>query len=60
MREFDIFFNRLCQSCCQFDLIGWVNENKLVCGYCHKHNGKFYNLPYMQSSKGKTFRGRTN
>jgi len=37
MREFDCLTNRLCQCCCPFDVMGWLETEQLVCNYCDKH-----------------------
>ncbi len=61
MIEFSLFFNRLCQSCCQFGLIGWMKQNKLVCEYCNETRyGKFSNVSYLRQSKGKSYGVRAN
>ncbi len=35
--RFSLLENRLCQSCCPFELMGWLKDNQIVCSYCHKN-----------------------
>ena len=38
--RFNLLENRLCQSCCPFDIMGWREDNQIVCNYCHIVRGR--------------------